>query len=288
VSDPFGLARLSRRIDAVAELAVYPPVVALSAMPPATGRDTASRSERPALTTPHGEDFYTLREYQVGDDLRKVHWRSTARRGRLMIRQEELPWHARGTVMLDVREAALGPAGTTAFEAAVIAAASAAQYFANRGEFCRFLTTEGTDLPFGFGLDHLRAMLDRLAVIEEGRHDLFNQTLASLRRGTSANGALVFCGGLLSDDEASRFSSLRSRYSPLVAVRYPPSAGEVGRETSREATVDQMLRSNGVLVVRAGADGLTSAWDQVMGMARRARGMKSQMSEPAGAGRWLR
>ena len=41
------------------------------------------------------KDFFTLREYQLGDNLRRVHWRSSAKRDRLMIRQLETPWQAR-------------------------------------------------------------------------------------------------------------------------------------------------------------------------------------------------
>ena len=50
-----------------------------------------------------GEDFYTLREYQRGDDLRRVHWPSSARTDELMIRQLETPWQSRALVLLDVR-----------------------------------------------------------------------------------------------------------------------------------------------------------------------------------------
>ena len=48
-----------------------------------------------------GEDFFTLREYQQGDDLRRVHWPSSAKRDELMIRQLEMPWQSRALVVLD-------------------------------------------------------------------------------------------------------------------------------------------------------------------------------------------
>ena len=51
----------------------------------------------------HGEDDVATREYRHGDDLRRVHWRSTARVGELMVRREEQPWESRATVMLDTR-----------------------------------------------------------------------------------------------------------------------------------------------------------------------------------------
>jgi uncharacterized protein (DUF58 family) len=263
-------------------------VVALTPLPPASGQDSASQAERPALHTPQGEDFFTLREYQVGDDLRKVHWRSTARRGRLMIKQEQIPWHARGTVVLDVRDSAVGPTGGVAFEASVVAAASAVQHLAQRGEFCRFVATDSTELAFGFGLDHFRTILDCLAVIEDTRTDHFASTISNLHRGESTGGALIFCGGLLSEDEARRLVALRPRYTPMVAVRHPPSAaaGALGRvrEVERENRIDDVLRSGAVLVVRPGPEGLGPAWESVLGIARRTQGMRRLHLGPSASG----
>ena len=45
----------------------------------------------------------STREYRYGDDLRKVHWRATARTGQLMVRLEERPWRAQATLLLDTR-----------------------------------------------------------------------------------------------------------------------------------------------------------------------------------------
>jgi len=51
-----------------------------------------------------GDDFYALRPYVVGDDMRKVHWPSTARRDELMVRQDELPWQGRVTIPQPLRD----------------------------------------------------------------------------------------------------------------------------------------------------------------------------------------
>ena len=75
----------------------------------------------------HGEDDAATREYRYGDDLRRVHWRSTARTGELMVRREEQPWECRATLCSTpaaVRHRGEGP--TASFEWAVSAAASIA------------------------------------------------------------------------------------------------------------------------------------------------------------------
>ena len=74
---------------------------------------TAMRSPRPAPTPERlgrsGDEFYSLRPYVVGDDLRRVHWPSTARRDELIVRQDERHWQGRTTVLLDVRRAVHTP-----------------------------------------------------------------------------------------------------------------------------------------------------------------------------------
>ncbi len=68
-----------------------------------TGNDPLAGAEHPNALGRGGEDFYALRHYVVGDDLRRVHWPSTARHDELMVRQDELPWQGRATVLVDVR-----------------------------------------------------------------------------------------------------------------------------------------------------------------------------------------
>ena len=81
---------------------------------------TKRRAAR-AVVSDLGDEFVTLREYEVGDDLRRVHWRSTARTGELMIRQDEARWRSRAAVVLDVNP---GAHDAASFEVAVEAAAS--------------------------------------------------------------------------------------------------------------------------------------------------------------------
>jgi uncharacterized protein (DUF58 family) len=121
ISDPFGLASQSTLAAPVTELTVWPALDEIGPLPHTQGDDPHGGADHPNALSPGGEDFYALRQYSVGDDLRRVHWRTTAHLDDLMVRQDERPWQGRATVLLDTRRAAHTPVG---FERAVSAATS--------------------------------------------------------------------------------------------------------------------------------------------------------------------
>src|SRR5690349_12143943 len=121
---PFALFRKSRDVDAPLEVLVYPARVAV----PRPAPRTATRGENRANRTGRRGEFFGLREHRSGDDRRDVHWRSSARTGRLLVREYE-DEHARKVVIgVDnalpdsVRDAVTDGALTPAVEAAVAAA----------------------------------------------------------------------------------------------------------------------------------------------------------------------
>src|SRR5439155_14153876 len=103
------------------------------------------------------EEFYTMREYQIGDDLRRIHWPSVARRGRLMIRQDESARRSLATVILDTRVGAFGQAYSEPFEKAVSVAGSLGVHLA-RGGFALRLAA-GAPRPVAVGGDGFLGML---------------------------------------------------------------------------------------------------------------------------------
>ena len=125
LTDPFGLCELTRSFPSTDTLTVVPQVTPLPNI--RLGGDYVGTGEsRARSVAAHGEDDAATRQYRRGDDLRRVHWRSTARTGELMVRREEQPWESRATVLLDTRAAAhRGEGPTGSFEWGVAAAASA-------------------------------------------------------------------------------------------------------------------------------------------------------------------
>ncbi|MER1995037.1 MAG: DUF58 domain-containing protein [Arthrobacter sp.] len=101
--DPFGLAVARHIIGGTDQLIVRPVPVEL----PAAVLDGLRGSDGSVSTRLQGvpsEDDVTTREYRHGDPMRRVHWSATARRGELMVRQEETVATPRATLVLDQRE----------------------------------------------------------------------------------------------------------------------------------------------------------------------------------------
>ncbi|WP_435769369.1 DUF58 domain-containing protein [Nocardioides sp. SYSU DS0651] len=159
VADPFGLVELRRVLPGTAELTVTPRVLPLPSIPLAGGWQGSGEHRPQGFAAGSAEDV-SVREYRRGDDLRRVHWRSSARMGDLMVRREEQPWEARATVLIDNRVLAhRGQGLASSFEAAVVAAASIVVHLEQHGYTVRLVTATATG-PEGAeqSLEHL-AML---------------------------------------------------------------------------------------------------------------------------------
>jgi uncharacterized protein (DUF58 family) len=110
-----------------------------------------------------GDDFHKLRRYAYGDQPRDIHWKATARTGKVMVKEFLGDEPRRATVVLD--DAGYGANGD--FEKAVSFAASAVTHLIALPMTVRLVTGQKT-VPFGGGTEHLYEMLDVLAGIEAG------------------------------------------------------------------------------------------------------------------------
>lgn len=168
VGDPFGLVELGRSFSSTAALTVTPRTVPLPAVPLGGGW-TGSGDNRPRAFAIGSAEDVTVREYRRGDDLRRVHWRSSARVGELMVRREEQPWQSRATIFLDNRAGShRGQGIASSLEAAVSAAASVAVHLTQRGFAVRLATAAGEDAASAWHTGDLSAgpLLEALAVVE--------------------------------------------------------------------------------------------------------------------------
>ena len=184
--DPFGLVERSAVGTDTAPLVVVPRVIPLPASGLTAGHGGGGEGARRSIAV-HGEDDVSTREYRHGDDLRKVHWRATARTGELMVRLEERPWRAQATLLLDTRARAhliaprtaerrrTGPPGDhcpppDSLEWLIEAAASIGTSLSRRGSVLRVVTDAGELVPAsGRGQLGPDDLLDRLASVRPSR-----------------------------------------------------------------------------------------------------------------------
>lgn len=149
VTDPLGLVQYRRTLAGNDRLVVLPAVLPLVGLPAGGEFGAGGAGDGPVGTGP-GQDAVLVRSYRQGDDLRRVHWRTTARRDELMVRVEE--WSQRGgtTVLLDHRAAAHRGAGpTSSLEYAVSLAASVYVHLQQRSTRVRLVTVDGVVLAGG-------------------------------------------------------------------------------------------------------------------------------------------
>lgn len=218
-SDPLGLASVSVSVGEGDQLIVYPSVEDLEGFPIVRGLDPSVHAAKPEFSHRGGEDFFTLREYQIGDDLRRVHWPSSAKRDRLMIRQLETPWQARALVLLDPRESAYeSPA---AFERAVRGAASVIRHLYREG-FAADLWTGGAPVSSNAGSPYASAM-EALARVQLEEELDIRAAAMHLRRG-ARGGALVLITGVGDNEllEAQRLLSRDFGRTVLLSVTDEP------------------------------------------------------------------
>jgi uncharacterized protein (DUF58 family) len=220
LTDPFGLTHVSMTASGASELTVYPHVDELSPLPLTSGNDPLAGAEHPNSLGRGGEDFYALRDYVVGDDLRRVHWPSTARHDDLMVRQDELPWQGRGTVVLDVRSSTNT---AESLELVISAGASIVAAGSGRQDLVRLVTTDGADSGFAAGHAHVEAIMEHLASIEVTNDSSFQRVLDRLAR-SAAGGALVVVVALVSPGDLDRMARLRRRFGSLTIVQFDRSS----------------------------------------------------------------
>jgi uncharacterized protein (DUF58 family) len=133
LEDPFGLERVEIALPAGESVLVYPRLVDLDSLFSDSGA-RALEGRRLLLRRPTGFDLHSVRDYEQGESLRRVHWPSTAKRGHLMVKELEDAPRDETAVLLDGDEAAVvGRAPDNTFELQVQAAGSILKAHASRG-----------------------------------------------------------------------------------------------------------------------------------------------------------
>lgn len=231
---------------------VWPRTVPVAPVMAAAGLDGSSA---PQLAV-GGFDFRGLREFVAGDDPRRIHWASSAKRGDFLVKETDPDRIETLSLVLDCRAQAYGDTG--AFEVAICAAASAIEGLVAIGWQVRlvFAVAGGTVLDVDApGL--LGQAMDRLAYAAlTPATTAVLDVVESVRR--APGGPLVLCGGLCDDDWAAALSGPLRRRTPQLAV----FADERRRsaETGANPLLRGLLRPGRSIALPFGFDDLAASW----------------------------
>lgn len=284
VSDPFGCAEVTRSFSSVETLTVTPVVWDL---PPVRidGSWLGGGEGRSTTVAATGEADVSIREYREGDDLRRIHWKATARTGELMVRRDEQPRLSRGSILLDTRTVAhRGDGPSASFEWAVSAAASIGMWLSRRGYALRLVTVDGAVSTSSSPSIAASQLLDSLAVVATARTTTLAAALPQMANPGGGGGLTVAVLGLLERPEAERIAALGPASGSAVAILLdaPSWQGGAAVPDARVAIARDVLASAGwrVLVARQDTD-LAALWPEA---ARRAT-RSFDVATAGGAGR---
>lgn len=274
MSDPYGLVQVRHSFTAVGEFVISPVVELLPPFEPPRSRDLGADAGSHSIGA-HGAEDASTREYRTGDPLRKVHWRSTARSARLMVRQEEQPWQGSATLLLDLRSSAhaAGAGGNGAdprlhdsLEWAVSAAASIGTHLLLAGQRVGVVSDpRGRPVRPG-GPAQLRELLAEVGASDE-------PTLAGARglmQHAAHDGAITAILGRLDAGSLQALAGCDARGAatpPMALLLDTPTWAGADPEPAGGAchAAAQVLRDAGwrVAVARRG-DSVTRAWQTLL------------------------
>lgn len=250
--DPLGLVSVSRSHGDTARIWVYPKSHLIQAVPAGISRSLDGRLDR----VPHGAiTFDTLREYVIGDELRHVHWRTSAKVGELMVREHLDTSLPQLVVLLDDRAGSWADrdaAGSASFESACEAAASIVAAATREDLPVTLHLVSGPAAGGGRIRGAARGLLDLLAEAEPapGGDELLVTATSRLRQHRPGD-TLIYLTGTAGLADLALVSGLKGPF-PSVAV------GVLGPRLAAEP------RPAGVLLLRAeDGEDFAAVWDGV-------------------------
>jgi len=241
--DSFELFRISRKHGHTERIWVYPRVLSFRTLPAGQTRHLEGPSSD---TAPQGNiTFHRLREYVAGDDLRLVHWRSSARVGRLMVKHNVDTSQPYTVVIFDQRP---GLYTEESFEQAVDVVASALVASGANKAPVELRLTDGTVIG-GPRVREVTPLIDYMTGVKPDAEGSLQRHLIALRR-TRGGTTLVVVTGELSLSDLPYVAALRRRFDRLLVISL---------DSERRAPID----FPGVrVIIGKDADDVSAAWNQ--------------------------
>ncbi|MFV0258353.1 MAG: DUF58 domain-containing protein [Acidimicrobiales bacterium] len=218
VGDPLGLTQRRSQAASTTVLLVHATLLDLAPLVATAGQDpTAERQQHRALAI-SGDEFFAHRPYTIGDPLKQVDWKASARADDLIIRQEERPRAGRVTVILDRRREVYDPDG---FERAVSAALSALWAGWRGGDSLTFMTSANPAVTEIRSRADFDGVDEQLAVTNWTESASLVATLEE-RTKVTRGGTLVVITGRLAPRVDTALSRAGRAFGQVIAVSTDP------------------------------------------------------------------
>ena len=260
VGDPLGMVDFDKALPSTATILVTPRTEPIPRIP-LVGRWAGAGDNRTRDLLGGGSPDVTIREYRLGDDLRRIHWPTSARAGELMVRREEQQWQSRCTLLIDNRRIShRGYGATSSMERAVSVTASIMRNLVAQDFEVRLVSATGDSSAHGWHQGsrgvNLPEQLERLALMSMTRHE---QLSTGWIEDTDQGGMLLAVLGHLTDADQDLLSGMAAAGDSAYAVVLDVASWERGPRHDPPATA--ALRGGGWKATTLDRDGtLAAAW----------------------------
>ncbi|MQA99093.1 MAG: DUF58 domain-containing protein [Actinobacteria bacterium] len=244
---PFGLGRSRRSLRVEGRVTVVPRWVDLRSFPLLEPSSSPSDVLHQRARTGAGEEYHGVREYRPGDLKRSVHWRTSARAGKLVVREFEE--HVLTRVAVIVGGSDTGEPPDSAFESIVSAAASIGLYALRTGHPIELFTCASEVERLSSPAD--RDLLDRLASVRAGAWDPMEAGTQALR-AVHRRGTVVFCAtcrGASMDDLRATIRAVQAAGVRVIVVVARSSTWGDGVSGQDDAAIDRLRTGRAIVRV---------------------------------------
>lgn len=182
IFDPWGLFFLRKKIEVYSDLYVYPQTFHIHRLPALTKGIAPWFGIEAGRSSGDEHEFYGIREYKSGDPIKRIHWLTTARKNRLIVKQFQHQVFYRATIMFNLEGGKnFGQGKESVTEYTIKIAASIAKHLIQRDVSVSLIAhaAEMTQIPFNKGPEHLEDIMKFLAVAQPesrvGLGDIFEE-----------------------------------------------------------------------------------------------------------------
>ncbi|MBP6965061.1 MAG: DUF58 domain-containing protein [Armatimonadetes bacterium] len=220
-TDPLGLFDFGAGYPLQSRILAFPTPVRLDEIRSAAGGEYGDYQFEGSGASGSGIDFHGVREYQPGDELRRVYWKSTARHGRLNVIEFEHSLAQDTVIAVELKKGTeLGRGRYSSLEHGVRLAAGIAQDAVTGGSAVRLIGAgiEGPAAAAGKGQDQYYAVLQALALVEADREEALSDVLMRHADVISQNSVILCVTPEIDDRLAECAGGFRARHVRMTVL----------------------------------------------------------------------